>query len=39
MQENDLNDDLLLATTEFKYSNDEKTFDWLKHFDFHSQKS
>jgi len=27
MQENDLNDDLLLATTEFEYSNDEKIFD------------
>jgi len=27
MQKNDLNDDLLLATTEFKYSNDEKIFD------------
>ncbi len=39
MQENDLNDDLLLATTEFEYSNDEKIFDWLKHFDFHSQKT
>ncbi len=39
MQENDLNDDLLLATTEFEYSNDEKTFDWLKHFDFHSRKA
>ena len=31
VQKNDLNDDLLLATTEFKYSNDEKIFDWLKH--------
>ncbi len=39
VQENDLNDDLLLATTEFEYSNDEKTFDWLKHFDFHSRKT
>ena len=39
MQKNDLNDDLLLATTEFEYSNDEKIFDWLKHFDFHSQKT
>ena len=39
MQENDLNDDLLLATTEFEYSNDEKIFDWLKHFDFHSRKT
>ncbi len=38
-QKNDLNDDLLLATTEFKYLNDEKIFDWLKHFDFHSQKT
>ncbi len=39
VQENDLNDDLLLATTEFEYSNDEKIFDWLKHFDFHSRKT
>jgi len=39
MQENDLDDDLLLATTESGYSNDEKTFDWLKHFDFHSRKA
>jgi len=39
VQENDLNDDLLLATTEFEYSNDEKAFDWLKHFDFHSRKT
>ncbi len=39
VQENDLNDDLLLATTEFEYLNDEKTFDWLKHFDFHSWKT
>ncbi len=38
-QENDLNNDLLLATTEFEYSNDEKIFDWLKHFDFHSRKT
>ncbi len=38
MQKNDLNDDLLLVTTEFKYLNDEKIFDWLKHFDFHSRK-
>ncbi len=29
----------MLATTEFKYSNDEKIFDWLKHFDFHSWKT
>ena len=39
VQKNDLNDDLLLATTEFEYSNDEKIFDWLKHFDFHSRKT
>ncbi len=39
VQKNNLNDDLLLATTEFKYSNDEKIFDWLKHFDFHSRKT
>ncbi len=39
VQKNDLNDDLLLATTESEYSNDEKTFDWLKHFDFHSWKT
>ena len=39
MQKNDLDDDLLLATTEFEYSNDEKIFDWLKHFDFHSRKT
>ncbi len=39
VQKNDLNDDLLLATTEFKYLNDEKIFDWLKHFDFHSRKT
>jgi len=39
VQENNLNDDLLLATTESEYSNDEKIFDWLKHFDFHSRKT
>ncbi len=39
MQENDLDDDLLLATTESGYSNDEKVLDWLKHFDFHSRKA
>ncbi len=39
VQKNDLNDDLLLATTEFEYLNDEKIFDWLKHFNFHSQKT
>ncbi len=39
MQKNDLDHDLLLATTEFEYSNDEKIFDWLKHFDFHSRKT
>ncbi len=39
VQKIDLNDDLLLATTEFKYLNDEKIFDWLKHFDFHSWKT
>ena len=39
VQKNDLNDNLLLATTEFEYSNDEKIFDWLKHFDFHSRKT
>ena len=27
VQENDLNNDLLLATTEFEYLNDEKIFD------------
>ena len=29
----------MLATTESEYFNDEKAFDWLKHFDFHSQKT
>ena len=39
VQKNDLNNDLLLVTTKFEYSNDEKIFDWLKHFDFHSRKT
>ncbi len=39
VQKNNLNNNLLLATIEFEYLNDEKIFDWLKHFDFHSQKT
>ena len=39
VQKNNLNNNLLLATIEFEYLNDEKIFDWLKHFNFHSQKT
>lgn len=39
VEENDLADDIVLATTDTGYSDDIKAFEWLKHFDVHSQKS
>ena len=38
-QENDLDDDILLATSLTGYSNDELALQWLKHFKIHSRKS
>ena len=38
-QENDLDDDILLATSPTGYSNDELALQWLKHFEIHNQKS
>jgi hypothetical protein len=35
---NDLNDDIVLTTSDNDYSNDVLTFEWLKHFDVHSKK-
>ncbi len=36
---NDLAEDILLATSESGYSNDNLALEWLQHFDFHSQKT
>ena len=38
-EENDLDEDILLATSPTGYSNDELALQWLKHFEIHSQKS
>ncbi len=35
---NDLNDDVVLFTSDIDYSNDVLTFEWLKYFDTHSKK-
>jgi hypothetical protein len=35
---NDLDDDIVLATSDNDYSNDVLTFEWLKHFDVYSRK-
>jgi hypothetical protein len=35
---NDLDDDVVLFTSDIDYSNDVLTFEWLKHFDTHSKK-
>ncbi len=38
-QENDLDGDILLATSPTGYSNDELALQWLKYFKIHSRKS
>ena len=38
-EENDLDEDILLATSPIGYSNDELALRWLEHFEIHSQKS
>ena len=38
-EENDLDEDILLATSATGYSNDELALQWLKHFKIHSRKS
>ncbi len=35
---NDLDDDVVLSTSDIDYSNDVLAFEWLKHFDTHSKK-
>lgn len=37
--ENELEDDIMLATSDSGYSNDSLALDWLKHFNTHSKKS
>ncbi len=38
-EENDLDEDILLATSQTGYSNDELALQYLEHFEIHSQKS
>ena len=38
-EENDLDEDILLATSPTGYSNDELALQWLEHFEIHSRKS
>ena len=38
-EENDFDEDILLATSPKGYSNDELTLKWLEHFEIHSRKS
>ena len=38
-EENDLDKDILLATSPTGYSNDELALQWLEHFEIHSRKS
>ena len=38
-EENDLDEDILLATSPTGYSNDELALQWLKHFEIYSRKS
>ena len=38
-KENDLDRDILLATSPTGYSNDELALQWLKHFEIHNRKS
>ena len=38
-EENDLDEDILLATSPIGYSNDELALRWLEHFEIHSRKS
>ena len=38
-EENDLDEDNLLATSPTGYSNDELALQWLEHFEIHSRKS
>ena len=38
-EENDLDEDILLATSPTGYSHDELALQWLKHFEIHSRKS
>lgn len=37
--ENDLDEDILLATSPTGYSNDELALQWMKYFEMHSRKS
>ncbi len=39
VKENDWNDNLALAVSDIGYSNDEISFEWLDHFDKHTQKN
>ena len=39
VQENDLDDDILLATTSSGYSDDVKAYEWIQHFEKHSRKT
>ena len=38
-EENDLDEDILLATSPPGYSNDELALEWLEHFEIHPRKS
>ena len=38
-EKNDLDEDIFLATSPTKYSNDKLALQWLKYFEIHSQKS